>query len=117
MAYKFFRRAEFACKCGCGQNLIEDRLLLRLDAARELAGIPFKITSGYRCPTYNDDIGGVQDSAHVKGLAADIAADSKQKYPIISALISVGFVRIGVAKGFIHADVDLSKPQKVIWTY
>ena len=32
------------------------------------------INSGCRCPEYNTKIGGVKDSAHIKGKAADILA-------------------------------------------
>ena len=36
---------------------------------------------------------------------------------MLQALLSVGFNRIGVGSGFIHVDIDKSKPSDVIWTY
>ncbi|KQC10526.1 MAG: peptidase M15, partial [Candidatus Cloacimonas sp. SDB] len=69
---KFFSKKEFNCSC-CETSNISANLVLKLDLARELAETPFIITSGYRCPKHNREVGGVKDSAHVKGLAVDIA--------------------------------------------
>ena len=68
----YFTRKELECKC-CGQCLISDDLLGRLNQAREMAGIPFIITSGYRCQNHNDKVGGKPNSAHTTGQAVDIA--------------------------------------------
>jgi len=92
--------------------------LLRLDQCRDLAGIPFKITSGYRTEEHNKKIKGVKDSSHTKGLAADIlASTSQERYIIINAAIKVGFKRIGIGSTFIHLDTDTSKTQEVMWDY
>lgn len=92
--------------------------LNRLAEARKLAGIAFKITSGYRTPKHNESVGGVPSSSHTRGYAADIyAPTSRQKYLIVNALLAVGFDRIGVSKNFIHVDIDKDKPAETIWTY
>ena len=91
--------------------------LHKLDEARELAGVPFKITSGYRSPQHNLDVGGRVGSSHIKGLAVDIACvNSHQRQKILTALIQVGFKRVGIGKSFIHTDLDTSKPN-AIWLY
>ncbi|MCD4828215.1 MAG: peptidase M15 [Candidatus Cloacimonetes bacterium] len=113
---KFFRRGEFACRC-CGKIVLSDELVLKLDLARELAETPFVITSGYRCPSHNEAVGGVKTSAHMSGLAADIACpDSVMRLNILRGLIVAGFRRIGIGKDFIHCDIDTSKANKV-WLY
>lgn len=43
-----------------------------LDPLRRLYGKPIIITSGYRCQKLNDLVGGVSNSWHTKGNAADI---------------------------------------------
>lgn len=92
--------------------------LTMLDNARDIADISFRITSGYRTKSHNQQIGGVPDSAHTKGRAADIAATSGTKrWIIINSLLQAGFNRIGIANTFIHVDNDPDKPQSVIWTY
>jgi len=91
--------------------------LLKLDEARELAGIPFKINSAYRSPEHPESIKN-PTSSHIKGLAVDISAkDSIKRFKILKALLSVGFTRIGLANTFIHVDLDQDKSQNVIWTY
>jgi citrate lyase synthetase len=91
--------------------------LHKLDEAREIAGVPFIITSGYRTPQHNLDVGGRVGSSHIKGLAVDISCDnSGHRERILTALIQVGFRRIGIAKSFIHTDLDHDKPN-AIWLY
>lgn len=90
----------------------------RLNRARELAGVPFKINSGFRSANKNRAEGGKPDSAHLTGWAADIdlTGDSRQRYHILKAVFQV-FDRIGIAKGFIHVDCDPTKDKNVTWTY
>jgi len=91
--------------------------LLKLDKARDIAGIPFKITSGWRSEETNKRVGGVSNSSHPKGLASDISCnDSNTRQKIVNALIMAGFTRIGIAKTFIHCDTDNDKPN-AIWLY
>ena len=112
---RHFENDEFTCRCGCDNNGISKPLVLMLDDARELAQIPFKINSGFRCLKHNEKIGGVKDSSHCKGLAVDIACnDDKRRFFIVSALISVGFKRILIYDTFIHVDIDLEKPNPII---
>lgn len=116
--YKYFKLEEFACKCGCGDNEMKHSTLRKLDLARELSGIPFVITSGYRCKAHNERVGGKSQSAHTRGYAADIkASDSRSRYLIVDSLLAAGFSRIGIAKTFIHVDDDPSLPDLVMWDY
>ena len=49
------------------------RLCEVLEKIRSLCGdFPVIVSSGYRCELLNDEVGGVDDSAHLHGLAADI---------------------------------------------
>lgn len=117
-AWDYFNKEEFACKCGKCENKISYSLINKLDVARSIAGTPFAISSGFRCIDHNKAVGGVSSSAHVSGLAADILTkDSGSRFKILKALISVGFNRIGISEGFIHADIDQSKSSEVAWDY
>ena len=112
-----FTAKEFACP-ETGEALVSCDLVVMLDKARTFAATPFTITSGYRSPAHNRKVGGVPGSAHTKGLAADIAApNNKARHDIVRGLIEAGCVRIGIGKGFVHADVDLDKPWPRLWTY
>lgn len=55
-----------------------------LEPARQRLGIPIMVNSGYRCPKHNALVGGVANSQHMKGEAADIrCADNKLLAEII----------------------------------
>ncbi len=49
-----------------------------LDRAREAWGKPVKVNSGYRCPELNRAVGGVSNSQHLTGEAADITTGTKE---------------------------------------
>lgn len=55
-----------------------------LQPLRDHFGEPIKITSGYRCPFLNEELGGVFNSQHLTGQAADIYlggdTDKEAKY-------------------------------------
>ncbi len=116
---RYFNPSEFTCRCGCGLNNISDELVNMLDNARELAGVAFIVTSGCRCGEHNKKVGGKPDSAHLSGLAVDIAAPIEKRYAILAALINVGFERIGISfnGNFIHVDIDKGKPTPRVWGY
>ncbi len=116
---KYFKLSEFDCPTekGTGKKMSR-KLLSMLDNAREHSGTPFIITSGYRTKKHNDSLEkSSKNSSHLKGLAIDIACDSSvERLKIVKGLIKAGFRRIGIAKTFIHADIDKDKT-KCIWVY
>lgn len=102
---------------GSGSRM-DPHFLNMLDAIRDDAGIPFVINSGFRTPERNKLDGGKPNSAHLKGLAADISApDSLTMALIIITAVQHGIKRIGVGKHFVHLDIDSSLPTPRIWTY
>lgn len=84
------------------------QLLLKLDKARGIAGVPFEITSDFRSG---------DPRAHGRGTAVDIRVRSgRQRFKIVQALLLVGFKRIGVYDKHIHADIAGDTfPQEVLW--
>ena len=50
-----------------------------LEPLREAMGEPIKIGSGYRCSRLNQAVGGVSNSQHIKGQAADLCIDGDMK--------------------------------------
>ena len=120
---KFFKPCETECKCKCGQNNLDPLVLSIADAARNIAGIPFIVTSAARCEVHNSNVGGVDSSAHLSKdnkfcYAIDLEAkDSTARFKIVKALILCGVTRIGIAKNFIHFDIDKTKPSQVLWLY
>lgn len=87
------------------------QLLVRLDSARQYAGIPFRINSSFRAIRNPSD-----PQSHFLGLAVDISCRySHQRYVMLEALRKAGFNRIGIYPAHIHVDVHRDYPQEVIW--
>ncbi len=115
--YQHFSKDEFKCPC-CGAVNMDDKFVEMLNNARHMAGNPWTITSGFRCPEYNEKVGGVDSSAHTNGMAADIeVTTSRKREEILHYAVKAGFHRIGIAHDFIHLDNDMSKPGNVVWLY
>jgi uncharacterized protein YcbK (DUF882 family) len=113
----YFPEKPWACRCGCGFDSISPELVEMLNRARQAAECAFTIVSACRCQQHNKAIGGEPGSAHCKGLAVDIRVDTDhQRFKMLSALLGVGFKRIGIAGAFIHADI-MSEPSPRIRTY
>lgn len=109
---------------------LDRELCAKLDMAREKAGVPFIITSGKRSPEQNANlIGAVSDSAHLTGLAVDLATGNDHtKNRMIYGLCTAGLDgRIGeyfsrdpenpdrLIPHHLHIDIDTTKPQQVTW--
>jgi len=100
---KHFKAEEFNCKC-CGIQHMDTLFLAQIDNAREFAGAPFIINSGYRCEKHNQEIGSTSNN-HTSGKAADISCRyGPERLAMIAGLIRAGFRRIGIRKDFLHAD-------------
>jgi hypothetical protein len=103
-----FSRIEMECRC-CGRLIIDQHLLDGLEAFRNLANAPVIIDAGYRCPQHNLAVGGVPDSEHTRGLAADIRVDGltvQKMYEMASTIPQFANGGIGVYDGgFLHVDV------------
>ena len=74
---EFFKREEFRCQCGgkyCDGFPAEpaEETVRMCDEIRRRAGVPINVSSGLRCTTHNAEVGGVSNSRHLTGQAADL---------------------------------------------
>ena len=81
---KWFSMNEFECHCGCrmpdsAKANIEALVEQVLDPARERYGKPVCVNSGYRCARHNAAVGGVANSQHLRGEAADICCSDNER--------------------------------------
>ena len=106
---------EFKCKDGSAvpTHLLPNVILLakHLQKIRDRIGRPIHINSGYRSISYNRQIGGVQNSQHLLGKAADIYVSGmspKVLSNIIINMINEGVIingGLGIYTSFVHYDV------------
>lgn len=115
---RFISDSELArCVPSCSLKDLQVSLLEAFDTLRAYYGSPIHITSAFRSKEYEKQKGRSGVSSHCKGLAIDIAcSDSNQRLKLVISATRAGFRRIGIAKNFIHLDLDSNKP-KCLWLY
>ena len=72
------------------REALEVLVLALLDPLREIWGAPIYVNSGYRSPALNKAVGGVANSQHMKGQAADITTGNTASNRKLFALIRDG---------------------------
>lgn len=92
---------------------IEMLVMCILDPLREWFDAPIVINSGYRCESLNKAVGGVRDSQHLRGQAADIRPERncaeyskrlKAMFDWICDHVSFDQVIYYPNRGFIHVS-------------
>ena len=113
-----FNVREFRCKCGSTHDiLISSELIDKLEqlhAAFHCSKII--VTSGYRCPTHDKNVGGNGSGQHTKGTAADICCYAQDGSIISSKLVCckaqdigfTGIANIDSSYQYTHVDVRTS---------
>lgn len=116
---KNFKINEFVCKCGCNSVKYNYLLVKKLQAVREVVG-RINISSAYRCPKWNKQVGGATGSGHLQGDAADIKSDVNI-YKLARQCYLAGFNRIGISdqkhtsgKYYLHVGLGT---QPSYWVY
>lgn len=106
-----FTVSEFACNDGSGPIFIASELVEILQKIRTHFAKAVTITSGYRTPTYNATVGGVSNSQHVLGTAADIVVSGVTPATVAAYAETLlpDSGGIGVYASFTHVDVRATK--------
>lgn len=114
---RYFTRAEFKCKCG-GQYCdgypaeIDMGMVKIADEIRARIGKPISINSGLRCKTHNANVGGVSNSQHILGKAADLGCPigcTPAQMASIAESIMGNTGGIGIYTWGIHIDTRSAK--------
>jgi putative chitinase len=92
-------------------------LALGLEQIRAAVGKPLRVTSGYRNPRVNAAVGGVRDSAHALGLAADLDVDGLTPMQLAVAIRDSGVrfdqLILEQSRGVVHVSFDPRLRQQV----
>lgn len=84
-----------------------------LEPLRQAIGIPITITSGYRSKAVNDKVGGVKNSQHLTGNAADITFNLEYKAKVIDFIRTITeFDQLLEGKNFLHVSWTLDRPPR-----
>ena len=121
---KNFTKEEFDCNDGSEMpinvyhNIV--KVANQLQVLRDELKKPIHINSAYRSEDYNKQIGGVKNSQHIMGRAADIAIKGMtpiEVSKVIERLISNGDMLqggIGIYSSFVHYDI---RGERRRWDY
>lgn len=111
---RYFTREEFRCQCNgkyCNGFPVEpeEKMVRAVDEIRHRLGIPIGIVtsggSGVRCPTHNAEVGGVYNSEHLYGRAADLhSSASPAKMKAVAEEVMGNTGGIGLYDWGIHVD-------------
>lgn len=109
---KNFTSEEFQCRC-CGKITIEPKLIEVLQTLRDHLG-PIHITSGYRCEYHNKDVGGIKNSYHTRGMAADFKVEGRTPSEVLQYIETnlpeiSNSCGIGIYRSWTHIDVRGTK--------
>lgn len=110
----YFKREEFACKCGCGFDTVDTELLDILDDVREYFNAPVTINSACRCEKHNEEVGGSKGSQHKLGRAADIVVRGKTPEEVHDYLDSKYPDSYGLGRYSTFTHID-SRDNKARW--
>lgn len=110
-----FKKSEFECNCGCEMpdevffNI--EKLANQLQYIRDFIELPIGITNAYRCRSHNKAVGGVSNSQHILGKAADLQVkgiSTEELYKVIDTLAEYNHVMqggLGLYDTFVHYDI------------
>lgn len=114
-----FTDAELACK-HCGINDCQQSLVDALEQFRALVGKPVLIDDAYRCSIHNAQVGGVSNSEHVQGIAADIRVEGMSGADMEAAALKCPLIAaIGRSDNpaYIHIDTRHMNQGHARWAY
>ena len=121
---KNFSKKEFDCNDGSEMpiNVYHNMVKVanQLQTLRDYIGKPIQVNSAWRSEEYNASIGGVKNSQHIMGRAADIVIKGMtpiEVSKIIEELVSKGDMLqggLGIYSSFVHYDIRGTKAR---WDY
>lgn len=107
---RYFKKEEFTCKCGCGHNNINLKLVKIADNIRAHFGQPAIVSSGTRCSKHNAKVGGVSNSRHLSGKAVDFCIEGISSSDLVKytkSLVDAKMLRYTYAidNKYVHIDI------------
>lgn len=105
---KYFKKSEFACKCGCSADSMDEKLIRTADKLRSHFGVAVTVSSGRRCAKHNAKVGGVANSRHTAGKAMDFCVAGKTAAQVLAYVQKQPEIRYSYAidNTYVHMDVE-----------
>lgn len=91
--FEYFRLKEFECRC-CHHVLVHPDMLFKVNRIRQMLEVPVLVTSAFRCPAHNKEVGGHPESGHMRGECCDFQVPRLHPRRVISAIYAAGFKKV-----------------------
>lgn len=105
------------CSPKCEISQVSEELLRVLNTVGLITNSTLVINSAFRSVDYEKSKNRPGTSSHTKGLAVDVQClNNLDRVRLVCAFLAFGFCRIGIAKNYIHVDIDRDK-QPSLWLY
>lgn len=115
MEYKHLNFDHCSPKCEISQ--VSEELLRTLETIGFIMNATLVINSAFRSVDYEKAKNRPGTSSHTKGVAVDIqCVNNLDRVRLVCVLLAFGVHRIGIAKNYVHADIDRDK-QPSLWFY
>lgn len=114
-----FCTTEFSSKDGQDSPypmVVKMALIELCNEIRSEFGKPVIVTSGYRSPSHNAKVGGVPNSYHTKGMAADLRPEDLKDLPRLQWIADKinMYGGVGYYDTFVHVDI---RGKRARWDY
>lgn len=109
---KYFKRSEFACRCGqyCDgfPAEMDPTLLAVADRVRAHFGAAAMVSSGVRCSRHNANVGGIANSRHLSGCAMDFRISGRTAGEVLAYVKQQPEISYAYAidSYYVHMDVQ-----------
>lgn len=105
---KYFKKSEFRCRCGCGSDSMEEKLIRNAVKVREHFNAAVNVTSGRRCSKHNANVGGVSNSRHLSGKAMDFSVSGFSASSVLAYVQKLPDIRYAYAidRNHVHMDIE-----------
>ena len=98
-------------KDGYGACCVDDNLLDMLEELRRKLNTPLIISSGFRCISHNQEVGGAPDSRHIFGEAVDLFnVRPWLRAQLVHEAHHIAFRGFGFYRSHIHLDIRAEAP-------
>ena len=127
-SWPHFTYRELQCKCYgefCNGGDMDDEFMEKLEKIRTTFGRPMRVTSGFRCPEYNNRHAATGlTGPHTTGKAIDILISGREAFDLLWIIMNQDYMRgLGFnqkgphASRYMHIDSLREGLRPWIWSY
>ncbi len=106
VAFSAVQASRLRCRC-CGREGMDAEFARRLMILQKLWNRPLVFSSGVRCRRHNAEVGGVKNSRHLRGQAADVLVGAREqpRFCVLARRAGIRRVLPDKKRGYVHLSL------------